>query len=248
MSNNHGKVLVVDDDSSIRQTLRMHLTGMGFSIEEALTPESVLAKTREYPFDAVLLDVGLQTLRGLTTCEQLRQSLPAIAIVVLSKSKEENDIVRALDVGADDFVTKPFRIGELAARLRAALRRTRGKEPRKPLVSGEIELDPEKRIVKKAHRTICLTPKEFDLLHCLMRHAGTPVAHAKLLHSVWGPEYGGEVEYLRTYVHQLRQKLESDATYPVYLVTEPWFGYRFCDGKGPATKLVVDFETRCKAK
>jgi two-component system KDP operon response regulator KdpE len=148
---------------------------------------------------------------------------------MLTVKDTEEDMIQALDAGADDYVTKPFHVRELAARLRAAVRRTRASQPDEGAIIaiGEIELDPERRIVKRSGLAIHLTPKEFELLHFLMSHAGRPLAHARILAAVWGPEYGGELEYLRTFVRQLRKKLGDDALAPKYLVTDSRIGYRF---------------------
>src|SRR5262249_47137940 len=148
---------------------------------------------------------------------------------MLTVRDKETDMIEALDAGADDYITKPFSIPELAARLRSAVRRstTNGPGAEAPIAIGEIELDPARRIVRKAGALLRLTPKEFELLHYLMARPGLPLAHAKLLRAVWGPEYGGELEYLRTFVHQLRKKLEGDPSAPEYLLTELHFGYRF---------------------
>jgi two-component system KDP operon response regulator KdpE len=148
---------------------------------------------------------------------------------MLTVRDQEADKIEALDAGADDYITKPFSILELAARLRSAVRRATGSfvDPGTAIVIGEIELDPAARTVQKADSALRLTPKEFDLLHYLMRHAGQPVSHAQLLRAVWGADYGGELEYLRTFMHQLRRKIESDPSAPEYLLTELHFGYRF---------------------
>jgi two-component system KDP operon response regulator KdpE len=141
----------------------------------------------------------------------------------------EEDKIDALDAGADDYITKPFHVGELAARLRAAVRRAHASQADETALIkiGEIELDPARRLVKRAGTVIHLTPKEFELLHFLMAHAGLPLRHARILAAVWGPEYGGELEYLRTFVRQLRKKLGDDAASPRYLVTDSQVGYRF---------------------
>jgi two-component system, OmpR family, KDP operon response regulator KdpE len=149
---------------------------------------------------------------------------------MLTVRSNQDDIVKALDAGADDYITKPFHIRELAARLRAAVRRGRvSTESPASLFFGDIELDSAKRIVRKRGQIVHLTPKEFELLQYLMQHAGMPVTHSKLLRAIWGPEYGGELEYLRTYIRQLRIKLEDDPSCPIYLLTEPYVGYRFSD-------------------
>jgi two-component system KDP operon response regulator KdpE len=145
----------------------------------------------------------------------------------------EDDKIDALDAGADDYITKPFHVGELTARVRSAVRRSRQAQGESELVIaiGEIELDRERRLVRKSGAIVHLTPKEFELLYCLMSHAGKPLTHARLLTSVWGTEYGSELEYLRTFVRQLRKKLEDDPARPKYLLTESYVGYRFSDGQ-----------------
>jgi two-component system KDP operon response regulator KdpE len=150
---------------------------------------------------------------------------------MLTVRDEEKDKIEALDAGADDYITKPFQFLELTARLRSAVRRfrTRSDAPDGPVTVEEITVDPSTRRVTKKGREIHMTPKEFELLHTLMRHAGRPLAHQRLLTLVWGPEYGGEREYLRTYISQLRRKLEVDPAHPVYLLTDSYVGYRFRD-------------------
>jgi len=141
----------------------------------------------------------------------------------------EADKIEALDAGADDYITKPFSIQELAARLRSAVRRASATAPdvEMPIVIGDVELDPRRRIVRKAGSILRLTPKEFDLLYFLMSHSGMPIPHSRLLQAVWGAEYGHELEYLRTFVHQLRRKLEDDPSSPEYVLTELHYGYQF---------------------
>ena len=163
---------------------------------------------------------------------RIRQLMPLLGIVMLTVKNTEEDKIQALDAGADDYITKPFHLGELAARLRAAVRRAHASEAddAAAITIGEIELDPARRMVKRAGTAIHLTPKEFELLHFLMSHAGLPLTHARILAAVWGPEYGGELEYLRTFVRQLRKKLGDDAAAPKYLVTDSQVGYRFRSG------------------
>jgi two-component system KDP operon response regulator KdpE len=152
---------------------------------------------------------------------------------MLTVRDSEEDKVAALDAGADDYITKPFNMRELAARIRAAVRRSCASplDPDAAIRIGNVELDPARRLVRKAGEPVHLTPKEFDLLHCLMAHAGLPMMHAQLLRAVWGPEYGGELEYLRTFVRQLRKKIEDDPAEPVYLLTDSHLGYRFAEAK-----------------
>jgi len=233
MSPSQGRVLIVDDEVSIRRALRNTLQGMGFQVDEASSGESAVRAVQEAPFDVVLLDVNMPGIGGIKACREMRKSLPRLEILMLTVRDSEEDKVAALDAGADDYITKPFNIRELAARIRAAVRRSSlsQADPDAPIRIGSIELDPARRIVRKAGETIHVTPKEFDLLHYLMSHAGLPIMHARLLRAVWGPEYGGELEYLRTFIRQLRKKLEDDPAEPAYLLTDSHVGYRFAEAK-----------------
>jgi two-component system KDP operon response regulator KdpE len=216
-----GKLLIVDDEKTIRWALRKTLQGMDFEIAEAETGEQALALVRTVHFDAVLLDIGMPGMNGIEACRKIRKLMPLLGIVMLTVKNAEEDKIQALDAGADDYITKPFHVGELAARIRAAVRRTSASQAddAAAIRIGEIELDPARRLVKRAGEAVHLTPKEFELLHFLMSHAGLPLTHARILAAVWGPEYGGELEYLRTFVRQLRKKLGDDAASPKYLVT-----------------------------
>ena len=224
-----GKLLIVDDETAIRWALRKTLQRMNFEIVEAETGEQAIALVRTVRFDAVLLDIGMPGMNGIEACRRIRQLMPLLGIVMLTVRNTEEDKIHALDAGADDYITKPFHLGELAARLRAAVRRAHASQAddAAPIRIGDIELDPARRLVKRAGTEIHLTPKEFELLHFLMSHAGLPLTHARILAAVWGPEYGGELEYLRTFVRQLRKKLGDDASAPKYLVTDAQIGYRF---------------------
>jgi two-component system KDP operon response regulator KdpE len=224
-----GKLLIVDDEPAIRWALRKTLQGMNFEIVEAESGEQAIALVRTICVDSVLLDIEMPGMNGIETCRRLRTLMPLLGIVMLTVKNSEEDKIRALDAGADDYITKPFHIRELAARLRAAVRRAHASQSddAAAIRIGEIELDPARRLVKNAGAPIHLTPKEFELLHFLMSHAGFPLSHARILSAIWGPEYGREVEYLRTFVRQLRKKLGDDAAAPKYLVTESQIGYRF---------------------
>jgi two-component system, OmpR family, KDP operon response regulator KdpE len=224
-----GKLLIVDDETVIRWALRKTLQGMNFEIDEAETGEQAIALVRTIRFDAVLLDIGMPGMNGIETCREIRKLSPTLGIVMLTVKNAEDDKIRALDAGADDYVTKPFHIRELAARLRAAVRRSQAAEADEAAAIriGEIELDPALRLVKRAGQPIHLTPKEFELLYFLMSNAGVSMAHGRILGAVWGPEYRGELEYLRTFVRQLRKKLGDDAASPKYLMTDAQVGYRF---------------------
>jgi two-component system KDP operon response regulator KdpE len=229
-----GRVLVVDDENSIRRALVSTLQSMGFEVAEASTGESALQLVRVRPFDVVLLDINMPGMGGIAACREIRRHSPKLGIFMLTVRDSEEDKIHALDAGADDYVTKPFHVRELAARIRAAVRRSQVPQvdASAPIRIGAIELNPSKRVVRKGGEPIHLTPKEFDMLHYLMSHAGLPVTHARLLQAVWGAEYGGELEYLRTFVRQLRKKLEDDAANPAYLLTDSHIGYRFAEEAG----------------
>jgi two-component system, OmpR family, KDP operon response regulator KdpE len=229
-----GMILVVDDETSIRRALHSTLNKLGFTSIEAARGEEALALARTNSFDAVLLDINMPGMSGVDTCRSMRRFLPRIPILMLTVRDSEDDKVEALDAGADDYITKPFQLRELTARIRAAMRWASMSVPKQndvpPVLRvGDIELDPARRIVKKKNRPVHLTPKEFELTHQLMSLAGRPIPHSRLLNSVWGPEYGGELEYLRTFIHQLRKKLEDDPANPVYLLTDAHVGYRFAE-------------------
>jgi two-component system KDP operon response regulator KdpE len=230
MSSDLGTVLIVDDERSIRLSLRTILSSIGFTIVEAGRGEEALALARTAQFDAVLLDINMPGIGGVEVCRIMRKASPRLPIVMLTVQGNEDRKVDAFDAGADDYITKPFHLGELTARLRAAVRR--GKASDTPVVSiviGDVHLDPERHLVIKKGHQVHLTPKQFELLHYLMLNAGRPVPHAKLLRSVWGPEYGNELEYLRTFIRQIRMKIEDDPANPKYLLTESHIGYRFSE-------------------
>jgi len=226
-----GTILVVDDDSSARRVLRVTLSGMGYEIVEAARGEEALSLVRANRFDAVLLDIDMPGMGGVETCKCIRHVIARLPILMLTVHDGEDDKVRALDAGADDYITKPYRLRELTARLRSAVRRRNAQDDNgdAPIIHGALELDPVRYRVLKAGIKIHLTPKEFDLLHYLMRYAGEPIPHARLLKAVWGPEYGNELEYLRTFVRQLRKKIEDDPQNPQYLLTDAHIGYRFSE-------------------
>ena len=224
-----GTILVVDDDGSTRRALRVTLSGMGFSVVEAARGEEALSLVRASWFDAVLLDIDMPGMGGIETCRCIRRAIARLPILMLTVLDGEDDKVLALDAGADDYITKPFQLRELTARLRSAVRRRNAQDTNRDALirQGALELDPVKYRVMKRGRSIHLTPKEFEVLHYLMMHAGEPIPHARLLKSVWGPEYGSELEYLRTFVRLLRKKIEDDPQNPQYLLTDAYVGYRF---------------------
>ena len=225
------EILVVDDRSSIRQVLQATFASIDFAVVCAGRGEEALSLVRLKESPAVLLDINMPGMSGIETCRQMRRIDPGLSILMLTVCDCPDDKINALDAGADDFITKPFHVGELGARLRASVRHSA------PSIGisdssirvGEIELHPQQRVVSKAGTLLQLTPREFDLLHYLMANVGRPIRHAKLLTSIWGDNYGSELEYLRTFVCQIRKKLEDDASKPRYLLTEPYIGYRFSD-------------------
>jgi len=239
-------VLVVDDEPLMRKTVRVSLTANGFAVEEAGTGGEALGAVHRRHFDLVLLDVNMPGMTGVEACKQIRTFAPRIGIIMVTVRDEEEDKVQALDAGADDYVTKPFRVRELIARLNAVLRRSRTATSEEPgvLVAGDLRLDLERRILRKAGQQVHLSPKEFDLVTFLMRNQGVPLTHANILREVWGAEFNTQLEYLRTYVRMVRKKIESDPGRPEYLLTEPWVGYRFCNPADPdsAANLTIEDE------
>jgi two-component system, OmpR family, KDP operon response regulator KdpE len=220
-------ILVVDDDPQIRRVMRVALVASGYIASDARSGESALEALRNNKYDLVLLDINMPGMGGLETCRMIRAT-SEIPIIMLTVRGSQNDKVEALDAGADDYVTKPFGTPELLARIRAALRRS----PLSPdglaesLVLGEIEVLFNIRRVRKGTLEIPLTPKETDLLRYLAVNSNAPVPHARLLQSIWGPDYGDEVEYLRVFVNHLRKKIEPDPSNPQYLLTVPRVGYQ----------------------
>ena len=223
------KVLIVEDDEDIRQSLFETLGALGFLIGEASNGEEALVRLRMVNYDAVLLDINMPGMGGVETCRRIVQIHPRLPVIMLTVRDDEEDKVEALDAGAHDYVTKPFQIRELTARIRAAIRSSKAIAVSSDLSIdiGDLELNPSRRHVKKLGQEIRLTPKEFEMLHYLMGHAGRPVPHSRLLISLWGPEYGNEREYLRVLINQLRKKIEDDPAHPTYILTESHVGYRF---------------------
>jgi two-component system KDP operon response regulator KdpE len=221
-----GLILVVDDDPQIRRVMRVTLTGQGYEVDDAKSGDGALEKLREARFDLVLLDMNLPGMSGIEVCHAIR-SQSEIGIIMLTVRDSEEDKVAALDAGADDYVTKPYNASELLARIRAALRRTPSAHgPNGHLKIGAVDVDFDTRQLVARGKRVRLTPKEFELLRYLVTHANKVVSHRELLQAVWGPDYGDQVDYLRVFVNQLRKKIEPNPSTPVYLLTEPWVGYR----------------------
>src|SRR5208337_3890647 len=209
------------------------LVELGFQVAEASRGEEALQMLRTTTFDVVLLDINMPGIGGIETLRRIRVFAPRLPILMLTVRDQEEEKVEALDLGADDYVTKPFSTRELIARVRAAIRRVKApaRPEDAPIEIGEIRLEPVKRSVTKRGEPIHLTRKEFDILHCLMIRAGRVVTYARLLTAVWGADCREEVEYLRTFVRQLRKKIEDDPSNPVYLLTDVYVGYRFADAQ-----------------
>jgi two-component system KDP operon response regulator KdpE len=224
------RVLIIDDEPAISRALKPALEGHGFKVITADTGAGGLARVEAFQPDLILLDLGLPDVDGVDLAGQLR-ALTLAPIVVLSVRDAEQDKIAALDNGADDYLTKPFGMGELMARIRVALRHRRdGTAPAADtgaITVGAIFLDPEKHRVTVSDKPVHLSPTEFNLLHVLMRNAGKLVTHRTLLHRVWGPEYAADTQLLRVYIGQLRAKIEERPERPTYIVTEPGIGYRF---------------------
>jgi two-component system KDP operon response regulator KdpE len=219
------RILVVDDEPHILRGLKVILRGAGYGVETAETKEEALVALAARPPDAVVLDLVLPDGQGVEVCQEVRRwsSLP---ILVLSAVGDEREKVRALDAGADDYVTKPFGTDELLARLRAVLRRSGAAGSDARVEIGELVIDLADRRVTRGEREIHLTPIEFDLVRVLAQHRGRLVTHRHLLREVWGSAYGEETHYLRVHVAHIRAKLEADPSRPQYLLTEPGVGYR----------------------
>jgi two-component system KDP operon response regulator KdpE len=225
------RILVVDDEQEIILVLRSGLTKHGFDVRVAGEGEAALDLFRAWPPDLVLTDLSMPNMNGLILCKRLRE-FSTVPIIVLSVKGDEATKVQALDAGADDYVTKPFGMGELLARVRAALRRSpEAGEVGTVIEDGEFRIDLDTRTVQVAGTEIRLSPKEFDLLLYFIRHSGKVLTHRTLLANIWGGDYTGQTEYLRVFVRHLRKKIEPDPAKPRYILTDPWVGYRFIPGK-----------------
>jgi two-component system KDP operon response regulator KdpE len=221
------RVLVVDDEAPIRRALSANLRARGYDVDVAATGEQALDLAAHHHPDLVLLDLGLPGMDGREVIDGLR-GWSAVPIVVLSARGSERDKVDALDAGADDYLSKPFGMDELLARVRAALRRATPAEEAAIVTTDHFTIDlADKRVTNPDGSPIRLTPTEWHLLEVLVRHAGKLVGQRQLLQDVWGPQYGDESNYLRVHLAHLRAKLEPDRSHPRYLITEPGMGYRF---------------------
>jgi len=225
------RILVVDDEVQIRRLLQTGLGGYGYQVETAADGVEAVEKSVSWRPDVIVLDLGLPRLSGLDVCRSVR-SWSSVPIIVLSVRETERDKITALDLGADDYLTKPFSLGELLARIRVALRHAAGvaggtgaAEP--VLVFGELRIDLVRRQVYLGDQEVHLTPTEYDLLKLLATHAGRVLTHTQILREVWGTAYERDTQTLRVFIGQLRRKLNDDPTNPHFILTEPGVGYRF---------------------
>jgi two-component system, OmpR family, KDP operon response regulator KdpE len=225
------RVLVVDDEQEIALVLRSGLATHGYEVRVAGEGEAALELFHAWTPDLVVTDLSMPNMNGLKLCQQLR-AISGVPIIVLSVKGDEAAKVEALDAGADDYVTKPFGMGELLARVRATLRRLpiEISEQQAVIEEGDFRVDLERREVHVAGREIRLSPKEFDLLVYFIRHSGKVLTHRTLLANTWGGNYTDQTEYLRVFIRHLRKKIEPDPAKPRYILTDPWVGYRFVPG------------------
>lgn len=227
------RILVVDDEPQLTRVLRTGLTSRGFDVRAAADGLAGFEVFSDWQPDLIITDLAMPNMDGLELCRRVR-AISQIPIIILSAKGEEKTKVEALDIGADDFVTKPFGIDELLARIRASLRRASvspANGAAQTLESGDFHVDLDSRLVTVRGSEVHLTPKEFDLLTYFLRHPGKVLTHRTLLAALWGGNYVEQNEYLRVFVGNLRKKIEKDAASPRYILTEPWIGYRFDSGE-----------------
>jgi len=231
MAEGKQRILVVDDEPQLTRVLRRSLMAKGYDVRVAGDGEFALETFHDWPPDLVITDLAMPNLTGLELCRRLRATSD-VPSIVLSVRDEEQTKVQALDAGADDYVTKPFGMDELLARIRAALRRQPATDSRSQMLeAGDFRIDLEAHTITQSGKEIHLTPKEFDLMVHLVRNAGKVLTHRALLGAVWGGDYTEQNEYLRVFIGQLRKKIEPDPSEPRYILTEPWIGYRFNPGE-----------------
>jgi len=226
---NPPRILVVDDEPQITRVLRTTLSAQSYDVRVANDGEMALEIMKDWSPNLVITDLAMPNLDGVGLCRRVRQ-FSSVPIIVLSVREQDRVKVEALDAGADDYVTKPFSMNELLARIRAQLRHAAPNPEEKVIAAGDFRIDLDARMVNVAGNEVRLTPKEFDLLVHLARHPGKVVTHRALLAAVWGANSTEQPEYLRVFMGQLRKKIERDPSAPRYLLTEPWVGYRFEPG------------------
>lgn len=223
---NNASILVIDDEAQIRKLLTITLESFDFRVQEAATAKEGIVMVANHPPDLILLDLGLPDENGHDVLRHLREwySNP---IIILSVQSSEEDIINALDHGANDYLVKPFRTGELVARIRSALRKSAADENNPVMEAGDLTIDFSARIIKKNNTVIKLTATEYTLLALFAKNEGKVLTHQYVLNQVWGPSYKNESQYLRVFVAQLRKKIETDPNRPIHIVTESGVGYRF---------------------
>ena len=222
------RILVVDDEPQLRRVMKAALAKQEYIVADARSGEAALDMLRKERYDLVILDRNMPGMGGLDACHAIREHSD-VGIIMLTVRKDESERIEALDAGADDYVTKPFSMPELLARIRANLRRMPllSRQGAAVLTFDEISVDLGSHHVSVRGQDVRLTPKQFEVLQYLISNANIAIPHAKILQAIWGPDYGNEVEYLHVVVNQLRKKIEPDPSKPRYILTEPWFGYRF---------------------
>lgn len=223
------KILIVDDEPQITRALRRGLSAHGYEVRVASDGQSAIDLFRDLHPDLVITDLVMPEMDGIAVCQGIR-SESDVPIIILSVKGEERTKVRALDAGADDYVTKPFGMEELLARVRAALRRTTADNTAPTVKVGDFTINDAAHQIFQKDRELQLTPKEYDLLSYLIRQHDKVITHRTLLSAVWGGDYSEQTEYLRVFIANLRKKIEADPTKPKYIFTEPWVGYRFRAG------------------
>jgi len=226
MADGDQHVLIVDDEAQIRQFVRAGMELGGYRVTEAANGNDALREITLHPIDLVILDLALPDIDGSELLERIR-GWSGVPVIILSVRAGETEKVKLLELGADDYVVKPFAIEELRAHIRAALRRFRSEQPLPKVELPELTIDVEKRLVEVRGERVHLTPKEFDVLRVLVTQQGKLITHARLNQIVWGPDHREETEHLRVVIRQLRKKMEKDPAHPQHILTEPWLGYRF---------------------
>ncbi len=230
MTDAGARVLVVDDEPAIQRFLRTALSAEGYAVFGAATGAEALAQVTSHRPDLIILDLGLPDMDGSQVTRRVRE-WSSVPIIILSVRGQESDKIEALDAGADDYLTKPFSVGELLARMRVGLRRVSPSTAGRPFVSGDLSVDLVRRVVTVAGEEVRLTPTEYDILRALVSHAGLVLTHRQLLREVWGAGYEQEVHILRVNISNLRRKIEADPSRPRHVVTEPGVGYRLTAGE-----------------
>lgn len=228
-----GRILIVDDEPQIRRVMRTTLTSRGYEVGDARSGEEALEKLRLEHYDLILLDFNMPGMNGLEACRSIRDGSD-VPIIMVTVRNTERDLVETLDAGASDYVTKPFSIGELLARIRAHLRSRVGSGPEWIKLDG-VEIDFETRRATVSGQEVSLTPKQFELMRFLANHPNRVISHREILRAVWGPDYGNESGLLRALIKQLRKKIEAEPSNPKLIVTEPWVGYRLVLNNQPAS-------------